>query len=247
MWNSSGTFEFGDTGVVLLSEGVADRRFFIKLAEHHRLPKMDAPWPVDGEKGAPESAKQLFGKDKFDEMLIALSAILDQKPELRRSIKCVIIATDAADSPLTAFRAVKRQVRRARKFPIPDRAFEVKKSATDYPAVVVILIPTEGSGGLETLCIKAFATASEVNKTLLDCQQRYFECSPAKPNELWGAEKRDKGALQCLIAASYEANPSMPTAWAFSSRHNVAAFVDIASDVFKDVVDVLQKIIDVTL
>jgi hypothetical protein len=114
-------------------------------------------------------------------------------------------------------KAVQKQIKKAGDFPVPDRVMEVKAPGNGVPAIAVILIPTEGLGGLETLCIKAFSDASKTNQQLVECQKIYFDCGPSKPKN-WGVEKRDKAAFQCLVAASCKDNPSMSTAWVFSTR-----------------------------
>lgn len=164
-------------------------------------------------------------------------------PELQSKMKCIIIAVDAGGRPDQAFRSVKKQIADAG-FSTPDRALEIGAGGNGLPATAVILIPPAGSGGLETLCIRAFSEASEENAKLLECQTRYFESSPTKPNENWGAEARDKGAFQCLIAASCEDNPSMPTRLAFLKRKKVRKppVIDIGAAAFIDVVNAIKAI-----
>ncbi len=243
MW-ASGTFIFEGRGIVLLSEGTADRTFFTKLMEYHNLPKMDFPWPIEPDEEASAGSRELHGKASFRGMLIALGNFLRLAPELKQKIKCVMIATDSGDNRDKSFQSVKKQIRDAQDFPVPDRVLEVKAGTNGFPAVTVILIPPTGTGGLETLCIKAFSEANETNRNLVECQSSYFECSPEKPHNSWGAEARDKGAFQCLIAASCEDNPSMPTRLAFSRRKKKKPpIIDIAAPAFSEVANALRTIV----
>ncbi len=125
MWRD-GQFIFEGSGIVLLSEGTADRAFFTKLAEQHNLPQMDCPWPIERDEGASAGAAELYGKSRFVDMLKALKGLLKEAPEYRIKIKCVVIATDAGGNRARSFKSVKSQIEKAGGFPIPDRAMEMK-------------------------------------------------------------------------------------------------------------------------
>jgi len=155
MWKN-GTFILEGDGIILLSEGLADRKFFTKLVEHHALPKMDFPWPVEDHEEASEDTKKFHGKSSFVNMVKALAILVKGYPDLGKKIKCVAIGTDAGSDRARSFRCVRSQIENAGNFPIPDEVLEVKASANGFPAVVVMLIPIKGLGGLETLCVEAF-------------------------------------------------------------------------------------------
>jgi hypothetical protein len=115
---------------------MADRRFFSKLAKHHKLPKIDFPWPVEEDEDASRDTKKFFGKTNFVNMLSVLSIYMREFPELKGRIKCIVIATDAGGDRAKSFKAVKNQIVKASNFPVPDRVMKIKGGEHGFPSVV---------------------------------------------------------------------------------------------------------------
>ena len=226
MWN--GTFEF-ETSLVVLCEGLADKAFLRKVTATEELLDCDFPWPVLPEEDYSEfpDAKKLHGIDSFGPMLEALDNFLNLRPELRDQLKGVLIVADARDEPEKTFEYVCRQVTAVGRFGVPTKPLEVAQSTDGRPALAVMLVPNNGIGALETVCIEELsARIPEV----YDAMKVYLSTEPIETCG-WKAEKRDKSKLHCMIAATNESNPTMTLQWAFSGDNPI---IDVTAACFDE-------------
>jgi hypothetical protein len=235
LWKG-GTFHF-DHRLVLLSEGIADRKFFETLIQVKRLPKFDCPWPVLPEEEASTSAKSLHGIDKIGAMLSALNGIFHANPVLKEQILGVLVAVDAKDSAKGTFLSVKSQIATAGKFGVPDAENEVALANNRHPAISVISVPGDGQpGSLETLHVQAlsvrFPSASKCMKTFLKCGTITVRN--------WNAEKQAKSELQCLVAATCRDDPSRAAGYLLSWRRKQKPVIAMTQGCFKPVYNAVR-------
>ena len=226
MWN--GTFEF-ETSLVVLCEGLADKAFLRAITRADELPNCDIPWPVlanDDYSAFPE-AEKLYGIDSLGPMLGLLDKFLILRPELRDQLKGVLIVVDARDEPETTFEYVCQQVTAVGRFGVPTEPLEVAQSTDGRPALAVMLIPNNGIGALETVCIEELsARIPEVYNAM----KIYLSTEPIETCK-WKSEKRDKAKLHCMIVATNERNPTMTLQWAFSQDNPI---IDVTAACFDE-------------
>lgn len=219
--------------IVMLCEGLADNAFFQRLCENRSLPKFDFPFPneIRNDKG-----KALSGKDSFGKMLKCIEPIQALNPTLHG----ILIATDCGDDAQKAFEHAAQQVKETGFYPCPEKPNEIirpNKNSEHMPPLALMLIPGAGkAGALETLCVAFLRKSQEKNARCLD---QYFACldQNGKGIDGWGAEKRGKAEMQCLIATTNRDDPNKSGRFAIE-----AGLIDVCDQVFDEIATALNQI-----
>lgn len=122
---------------VLLCEGESDKRFFDRLIAERQIRRdFYVQFPDRGERGT-------GGRSKFGWWLETNRNV----SETFRSIEAILIVSDKDDNPSESFRAVQREIEKAKGFPVPERE-RVPARANGFPTIVVLMIPMDGIGNL---------------------------------------------------------------------------------------------------
>jgi hypothetical protein len=212
--------------LVMLCEGKSDNEFFKKLLASRRLPDFSFPFPPEGD------PRDLHGLGGYLPMLQRLESYLTFDPALKDRLKGILIVVDARDKPHETLREVRGQIRKAGHFGIPDAAFQIQGSDTGYPPIEILLMPgVDRPGALETLLVEAL---SQMYPTEAKCVHEYIKCCPTNP-AAWGAEPADKARLQCLVAATYQINPSRPASLLFNRHDDHPPAIDIERPCFNEI------------
>jgi hypothetical protein len=198
--------------LVMLCEGRSDNEFFKRLISSRHIPDFCFPFPPADEDRSEETGS-LHGRDGFVNMLRVLNLYFKLYPERREQVRGILIAVDAANNATESFKHVTKQIIAAGQFGEPKKPLDIGRNAP-HPPISVLLVPgsTEADkGGLESLCIQAMSDFAKE----LECVEAFFECCPTDFAK-WNAETFDKARLRCLIAATYEHDPTRSTSTAFA-------------------------------
>jgi hypothetical protein len=220
--------------LLMLCEGGADNEFFRRLLRAYNLPKFAFPFPPIGQEGAP--GPPLYGRDGFINMLKTLNNYFDLDPSLATRTKGILIALDAANDASASFRHARGQIQAAGNFGIPSQAGEIANSQ-NRPPVSIITVPLDVPGSLESLCVEA---VKQAHPEYANCMETFFECCPTDYSA-WNPEGYDKARLRCLVAATYQPDPSRSTSLLFANRNAEPPAIDIQNAVFKPLADAIQK------
>lgn len=212
-------FDFGDRPWLLLCEGMSDKEFLHRLQEAHNLcpGKFTIRHPGRESEGG--------GNGKFGRYLD--NALV--RPEFREIVSAVLIISDSDDDPHRSFTEIKRALELI-SFPAPERERTVARKK-NYPDVVVMMIPKDSPGSLETLCVEA-AYAKWGLKAPLD---GYLRATPAAH---WGPVKQDKMRLNAMFAATCATKPE--TTLAYVWQEDEAYHLPLDHAAFSDLVNFLR-------
>jgi hypothetical protein len=178
---------------IILCEGESDRRFFDLLTKERGLPKFQVCFPGSaiGEPG---------GRTKFGKYLAGMKVASEFD-----KIEAVLIVADNDDRPRASFTEVRKQIRLAGDYGVPESPLSVVK-AEGFSAVVVMMLPFNGAGpirgNLESLCLQATSWQPEIRPHL----DRFISGTPASS---WTPSKRAKAEAHCIIAATCKPNPEV--------------------------------------
>lgn len=207
---------------LLLCEGEADKRFFDKLTEARNLePNFYVQFP--DRRGGGTGGRTLFGH--------YLSTVYATSESFRSNVKAVLIVSDKDDDAAASFEEVKTQLRNADGFPVPTNEKELARQA-GYPDVVVLMIPLDQCGNLETVCLRA-----AYHKWAFETELNTF--TAAVPARNWGISKQSKMRLQTLIAATCKAAPD--TSFASHWHHADDYHLPLDHPCFDDLADFLRR------
>jgi hypothetical protein len=206
---------------IIVCEGHADKEFFQHLIDKRGLPAFDVPFPREGLREG--------GRPAFSRMLSALRVArgFDR-------VSAVLIVSDNDDAPADSFNEVRRQIREARDYGVPDQPL-LGVRTDGMPCVVVLMLPEIGQPGcLETLCLSGLRAQS--NQVSL-CLDEYARCTGI---DSWpSTSKKDKARLQCMSAALSPNDPNRPLRYAFS--HYRGPLVRVTDRAFDTVAEVLRN------
>ncbi|MCX8034276.1 MAG: hypothetical protein N3A00_03030 [Thermodesulfovibrio sp.] len=158
---------------VILVEGENDKRFIEEYAKFLNIKEIQSI--------------NVGSKDNFSNGLKAILPNIDR-------IKCLGIMKDAEEDPDRSFRSIYTLLKN-NNLPLPSNPLDI---AGDNPAVIVLIIPHDRPGSLETLCLDAIS--NDIN---MQCVSEYMECLSRQGfdiNKLTTA-KRDKVRLQVFLAS----------------------------------------------
>jgi len=176
---------------VLYCEGSSDKAFFLALIKKHNLPDFQVRFPL----GADE---ETGGWTQFGRSLHKAKPVTGFE-----HVRAILIVTDNDDCPKERFEAIQEQLRiDAPGFGVPTRPLEAARSTCTLPAIVVMMLPLDGSNGnLETSClISAYDQWPEMRAPI----DSYTANTPAGQ---WDDLKQAKMRIQCIIAARCRQNP----------------------------------------
>jgi hypothetical protein len=188
---------------LIICEGASDCRFLTLLLERRQITGFQVVRPANS-------------KDGFENRLRVIRASEDDLAK----IETIVLITDNDDDPAAAFNRIARQVRQAGQYPIPAQPLTVARK-TDYPDIVIVMIPWEGiEGGLETLILEALADKEpDVRK----CLEEYLNCTPARD---WNSNKQAKMLLVCMIAGICKGNPAGSLTYLWNTENNLLDLID---------------------
>ena len=111
-------------------------------------------------------------------------------------------------------------------------------SGNDPPRLHVLMVPQEGVGGIETLCLRVAESAAEDSDGIMSA----VNCFADKVCVGWTQEKRDKLRLQAFISASANRKPDMT----FSQLFDITGdnIIPLDNDHFDLIKVFLQKVSD---
>jgi hypothetical protein len=216
---------------VALCEGPADQIFLSKLFEKRKITEFDVP--------IHSTLGKFFGSGSLGNMLNALSGDASGYSRL----KGVLIVADSGDEPKKAFNKVCRSIAKNGPFIAPQRFVrppgpnQTTQQPPGHPKISIMLVPIGRLGALETVCIEAIV---QKKPWLSGCVDTYLSCGENNALD-WGAEKRDKARLQCMIASSFKKDPNKGLAHLFSVK---PPMIRLQSKVFTPIVKQILKFRD---
>jgi hypothetical protein len=174
---------------VLLCEGPGDHRFFHRLFEVRGIPeKFSIRYPH-------KDGKWSGGRGAFGADLLNISV----NEDFITNVKAILVVSDKDDDPDKSLKEVIAEIKKAKDLPHPSDHLVVAKKK-DQPSVVILMLPLDGKGNLETLCLES-AHAAWGLKAELDA---FVDACPAKS---WGIAKQSKMRMQTILAATNDDQP----------------------------------------
>lgn len=206
---------------LLLCEGEADKRFFDQLIARHNIfrDRFDVHFPS-------RHAQDSGGRGKFGSWL---STTYETSESFRDKVQAVLIVSDNDDDPGDSFVQVQAGLQRAG-FGTPDRDRIVAR-ADDRPATVVLMIPIDEPGNLETLCVRAAYNKWNIQAAI----EGYVQATPASN---WRLGKQSKTKIQAILAATCETKPDTNLAYHWQEREEF--HVPLQDAAFANIVDFLR-------
>jgi hypothetical protein len=156
----------------------------------------------------------------------------DAAATFRETVQHVILMVDNDDDPSKSFAEIQEQLRTAGGFPVPGAQRELAKGK-GYPSIVVLMIPLDRPGNLETLCVEA----AEQKWALTTKVAGFMQQTPAKD---WGPSKQAKMQLQTIFASTCKYRPdcTLSSHW----KHVPDEFhLPITDKAFNEIVDFLRN------
>src|SRR5579859_4646303 len=135
--------------LVILSEGPADQAFLSKLLASRSITDFDIPRHK-------EDLNAVYGKGAFGKMFSALAGDAKGYSEL----KGVLIVADSGDCADSTVRFICERIEQdgpfdTEEFKRPLGTNTIVSQPSGHPCVAIMLLPLEGSGALETICVNA--------------------------------------------------------------------------------------------
>jgi len=198
-----------------------DKTFFSELIRARRLPAFQAHFPH-------EANETTGGIDKFGQFLLG-----NINEQFLRTVRGVLVIADNDTDPAANFDSVRNQIGDAG-YGVPDRQLEFVVSPDPLPPIAVMMLPLNNlPGNLESVIKPA---ALEKWPALEGPLNAYFAASPANG---WAVGKQDKMKIQCVIAATCEANPYCTVSTLY--RENEQYHIPLDSPHFDDIARVLAE------
>lgn len=227
-----------ESNYIFIGEGVSDNALMRKLAEKRGLPEFDYPFP---DRIGDKDGKTIGGKDNFAASLKLLEPVIAMNPRAHG----ILIATDCGDNWQSAFDNVAEQVASTKFYPRPQAPGGPVSANGEFPhlpPLIIVMVPGKcKTGGMETLCVEALR---EKHVRAADCLDQYLACLKRKEVGIddWGAEKRGKAEMQCLIAVTNRDDPNKSGQYVFSAqgRDNGPPVIDVSHRAFDALVEILE-------
>ena len=206
---------------LILCEGSMDKTFFCELVRVRGLPDFQVLFPH----GANETTG---GIDKFHRALFGYAA----NEEFRAKVRGVLVVADNDSDPATQFARVSGQVAQAG-FGRPANELQFALSPDPLPPIAIMMLPLgQQAGNLETVCKQsAFNKWPQLEVPLAE----YLAAAPAAN---WSEGKQDKMRIQCVVAATCEANPYATMATLYQERDDY--HIPLDAQCFDDIAQVLR-------
>lgn len=133
---------------ILVVEGKDDARFFAALLRHMQVPDVQV-LPMDGKTNLTSHLKLLVRTPGFTQ------------------VTRLGVIRDADDDPRAAFQSVCSSLGTAG-LSVPPRVAELQAG---MPAIAVVIVPHDGPGAIENLCLSAVA-----DDPAIQCVDAFFDC-----------------------------------------------------------------------
>ena len=141
-------------------------------------------------------------------------------------LRGILIAADNSLGPEKTFAGIARQIKNA-KYPEPRGLGEVAGKTQMHPAISVTLLPDNvGSGGLESLFVRAILAD---HPWIENCVEAFLRCDQITAYTL-EPEKLGKARYHSMVAALHRDDPSR----AASATFRDPSVIPIASPVFRE-------------
>jgi hypothetical protein len=172
---------------LILCEGVSDKHFFDRLIAKRQIENcFQVKFPHRGD-------DKTGGRSKFGAWL----DVVADSEDFLTNIRAVLVVSDNDDA--SSFTEVKKSLEKAEKFSIPANVREVAQS-TDLPALVILMVPIDSFGNLESLCLSAAYKKWPIKHSV----DNFTNATDAKNLK---SGKLSKMQLQCVIAATCAERP----------------------------------------
>jgi hypothetical protein len=182
---------FNERPWLILCEGEGDKRCFEQLITVRGIPdEFQVRFPD-------RAGLRTGGRSKFGSWL-AIQWLGAET--FRKDVKGVLIISDNDSNAGASFEEVRRSLRDADGFPIPDSERVVAR-LEGRPPLVVMMIPSGQPGSLEILCLQAAYAKWPGIKAPIDA------FVTATPINRWVEGKQAKARLQAVIASTCEGRP----------------------------------------
>jgi len=210
----------------IICEGAGDEAFFTKLLTSKQITGFQAR--------CARRDKGCIGKSGITDTVAAILGAAELRPG---TVKGILIAVDSDDDPMVAFAEAKKFIKSAKPMqPVPDRLLEIKEGNV---SVAVMTIPwADQPGNLDTLL---FSSMGETHNDMMQPLARYSEGTSHR-TEGWSLGKVSKMKLRCIIAASYEPDPSLSLAGIIPSH---ACPIDFNGIRFDQISEYLRRFRDI--
>ena len=202
---------------LLLCEGRADKMFFHKLIGHYNIFPGQFTVLFPGQKSRDGGGRGKIGS--------WLSTIYVASQTFRENVKAVLIVSDNDDDPAASFLEVQAELRKAA-FGVPANERTVARNG-NQPAIVVLMIPMDEPGNLETLCVRAAHNKWNLQAPL----EQYLDATPAAT---WRPGKQSKMRMQVILAATCETKPDTSLAHHWQEREEF--HIPIGDPTFNEIV-----------
>lgn len=169
----------------VLCEGESDQAFLSALAKAYALPAFDSSCYASDNDGCAKKLRE-FEVD-IDRGVIQ---------------KILVIADNDAD-PTKAFKAVRKQIKKAKRFKRPTSVLAPQGA---NPTMAVMMLPFAGKpGNLETLLLQS---AEVRHPGIVQCVRDFATCSLAGKEDDWGISQRSKMLFHSVVAATMREAPN---------------------------------------
>lgn len=207
---------------LILCEGSSDKTFFCELIRERGLPDFQVQFPH----GANETTG---GVNKFHRFLEGTAL----NEEFLNKVRGVLVVADNDDNPGGQFYQVTTQIMDAG-YGVPRRELLFVRSHPPLPPIAVMMLPlNQQLGNLETVVKQA-----ALNKwpDLAAPLEAYIDEAPASG---WAQGKQDKMRVQCILAATCEANPYVTISTLY--RENVRYHIPLSDPCFDPIAQALTN------
>ena len=233
--------------IAILPEGRADSVFLKKLLEFRKLQQffeirkpagIDIPNEINCPRcgNAFQPNKEPAGTGGFAVRLKSIKFLQDSKG-IR--FKHIVIVADSDLNHADEFENVQNKIREAGGYNVPDRPY-VLSAPTTYPSIAVAMLPNDGAGCLETVCLAAL---NPKYTPKLKCVESFAKCVGA---DKWGKVMLAKFGVQCLLSSICEKNPYIPFkhAWTHDPAKSMHADIfRLNHEAFKPITDFLKSLV----
>jgi hypothetical protein len=206
---------------LILCEGEDDKKLIDRLI---RARKLDDRFYVQfpGLKG------NTGGRSRFGAYLKTVAS--EASESFIKNVKAVLIVSDNDTNPKASFEEVQAELRKAGGFSVPPTERVVAK-ARGFPHVVVLMLPKDVAGNIETLCVAAAYRKWPLGPHL----DTLIANSPSKD---WSIGKQSKTRLHTIIAATCATKPDTSFANLWNEREEF--HIPLDHEAFNDLADFLN-------
>lgn len=215
---------------LIIGEGDGDRHFVSEFCAKHGI--LGFQYASTGMN--PEGHG---GFDNFGRYLSGLPRLTGAE-----KLTDIVLMFDATDDPARRFSDLCKQVQGAVgkgpegdvRFAIPEGPNQISDKAPIR--MHALMVPHDGPGGLETVCLAAARDADENRDEIMEWVDTFANsaCKNRGPqNKDWSTEKTDKLRLQAFISAGWDRKPDMHFYQLFDITKD--KMVPLGSDAFSSI------------